>query len=223
MLARYDRSVIGLAAAFSAVAGYVDAIGFLLTGGSFVSFMSGNTTRLAIGLAGGTRLAGIAVLLIATFVGGVVIGTLAGRIAGKRRVPAVLMLVTILLAAAAGLHAAEAGTAVVLLMVMAMGAENTVFAEDGEVRIGLTYMTGTLVKLGKRITAALLGGDPFGWLPYLALWAGLLGGAVAGAVAFGRVGGDALWGAVAVMAVLTGVTSRMDFARFAGGPSAPRA
>jgi uncharacterized membrane protein YoaK (UPF0700 family) len=97
-------------------------------------------------------------------------------------------------------------------MVLAMGAENTVFAEDGEVRIGLTYMTGTLVKLGKRLTVALLGGDRFGWLPYFVLWSGLLTGAIGGALAFRTVGADALWAAVAVMAVLTAVASRMDLA-----------
>lgn len=30
--------------------GYVDAVGFMMTGGFFVSFMSGNSTRLAVGL-----------------------------------------------------------------------------------------------------------------------------------------------------------------------------
>ncbi len=79
MLTRYGRPVVALAVSFAAVAGYVDAIGFLLTGGFFVSFMSGNTTRLAIGLVAGTAAAGIAAGLIALFVSGVVLGALAGR------------------------------------------------------------------------------------------------------------------------------------------------
>ena len=33
------------------VAGYVDAVGLIETRGSFVSFMSGNTTRLGVGIA----------------------------------------------------------------------------------------------------------------------------------------------------------------------------
>ena len=42
----YRRRDIALAAGLSGVAGYVDAIGFLKLGGFFVSFMSGNSTRL---------------------------------------------------------------------------------------------------------------------------------------------------------------------------------
>jgi len=44
---------IALACALSALAGYVDAIGFLHLGGLFVSFMSGNSTRLGVSLADG--------------------------------------------------------------------------------------------------------------------------------------------------------------------------
>lgn len=172
-----DNRTRALAAAFSAVAGYVDAIGFLVTGGFFVSFMSGNTTRLGIGLVEEPAHAGLAALLLVTFVIGVMLGALVGRLATIWRRPAVLGLVTILLALAVVLHWLGAGLLVAIPMVLAMGAENTVFAEDGEVRIGLTYMTGALVKMGKRLTAALVGGDRFGWAPFLLLWSGLLAGA----------------------------------------------
>ena len=203
---RYDRRVRVLAACFSGVAGYVDAIGFLITGGFFVSFMSGNTTRLGIGLADRSPNGGFAAALIVTFVVGVMLGAVTGRLARAHRRPAVLGLVTVLLAAAVALHWMGANLLVAMPMVLAMGAENTVFAEDGEVRIGLTYMTGTLVKLGKRLTVALLGGDRFGWAPFLFLWSGLLAGAVAGALAYRGFGPNALMGAVVVMATLTILT-----------------
>jgi len=202
----YDRRIRILAACFSGVAGYVDAIGFLVTGGFFVSFMSGNSTRLGIGLAERAPSAGFAAALIVTFVVGVMLGAITGRIARAHRRPAVLGLVTVLLAVAVVLHWAGAGALVPIPMVLAMGAENTVFSEDGEVRIGLTYMTGTLVKMGKRLTAALLGGDRFGWAPFLLLWSGLVAGAVAGALAYHAFGANALIGAVVVMAALTIVT-----------------
>ena len=203
---RYDRRIRVLAACFSGVAGYVDAIGFLMTGGFFVSFMSGNSTRLGIGLAEASPTTVFAAALLVTFVVGVMLGTVVGRIAGTRRRPAVLALVTGLLASAVVLHTLGGGLLVAIPIVLAMGAENTVFAEDGEVRIGLTYMTGTLVKLGKRLTTALLGGDRFGWVPFLVLWSGLLAGAVAGALAYAAFGVNALVGAVVVMVALTILT-----------------
>src|SRR3982074_2234511 len=46
-----SRRNIILACALSALAGYVDAIGFLHLGGLFVSFMSGNSTRRRVSLA----------------------------------------------------------------------------------------------------------------------------------------------------------------------------
>ncbi|PTS89246.1 DUF1275 family protein, partial [Caulobacter sp. HMWF009] len=73
----YGKNDIALAAALSGVAGYVDAIGFLKLGGFFVSFMSGNSTRLGVGLATGHLEAALtALVLIALFVAGVVLGAL---------------------------------------------------------------------------------------------------------------------------------------------------
>ncbi|WP_304271037.1 DUF1275 family protein, partial [Brevundimonas naejangsanensis] len=66
----------------------------------------------------------------------------------------------------------------------------------------LTYMTGTLVKTGHALAAAVRGGDPWAFRPYMALWAGLVGGALLGAVVYGRLGLDALWPAAAVAMTL---------------------
>lgn len=183
-------------------AGYVDAVGFMMTGGFFVSFMSGNSTRLAVGLTQEAAYAALALSLIVAFVAGVSVGAFIGRTAKTRRGVAVLIFVSFLLTAAATLASFGADQPAILMLAMAMGAENTVFAEDGEVRIGLTYMTGTLVKLGKRITEALLGGDRFGWAPYFLLWLGLVAGAGLGATAYLHVGPQALWWPAGSMALL---------------------
>lgn len=206
---QYDRRVRILAACLSSVAGYVDAIGFLMTGGFFVSFMSGNSTRLGIGLAEGSPNVGFVAALLATFVAGVMLGAITGRVAKAYRRPAVLALVTVLLASAVVLNGLQAGPSAAFPMVLAMGAENTVFAQDGEVRIGLTYMTGALVKLGKALMAALLGGDRLGWVPLFLLWLGLLTGAASGALAYRSFGVSALIGAVMMMAALTIITGAM--------------
>ena len=75
----------------------------------------------------------------------------------------------------------------------AMGAMNMMFEVKGEVRIGLTYMTGTLVKFGHRLALALVGEERWGWLPYFVLWSGLVGGALLGASACHVMGALSLW------------------------------
>ncbi|MEI9993111.1 MAG: YoaK family protein [Rhizomicrobium sp.] len=199
---RHDRDARRLAIALSTLAGYVDATAFIMLGGFFVSFMSGNTTRLGVGLAEHTAAAPIAAMLIGAFVLGVIAGSLCGHFAGARRRPAVLGLVTLLLAAAALLGAGELRWSAAFVLALAMGAENAVFERDGEVQIGLTYMTGTLVKLGQRVTAALLGGPRLDWLPYFLLWLGLLAGTVLGATAQHYLGSGGLWIATAAAAIL---------------------
>ena len=207
---RHDRHVQTLAICLAGVAGYVDAVGFLETRGSFVSFMSGNTTRLGVGVTSISPTAATAAGLIATFVFGVATGTLTGHAAGRNRRPLVLLLVAALLAAAALAGMLQFRVVSLALTALAMGAENAVFEQDGEVSIGLTYMTGTLVKLGQRLAVALRGGDPFGWTSYLKLWLGLLTGAILGAGVDHRFGLGALWGAALAAALLSGAAARLD-------------
>lgn len=177
----------------SCVAGFVDAIAFVHLGGFFVSFMSGNSTRLGVGLALEAEAAAIAGGLILLFVCGVVLGSFANRDGARLGQVRAMVLVTCALAAAALLGGMGAPAIAMALLALAMGAENTVFQRDGEVSIGVTYMTGTLVKLGQRITAALLGKDAFSWIPYLLLWTGLVGGAALGAVAYTEFALNAVW------------------------------
>lgn len=206
----YDRRARSFAICLSVVAGYVDAVGFLALGGFFVSFMSGNSTRLSVGLATHSTDALVAGGLIVAFVLGVMAGAFAGAVARTRRPVAVLALVALLLALAAGLALAGLRAAALGAVAMAMGAENAVFEREGEVSIGLTYMTGTLVKFGQGVTAALLGGDRLGWLPYLALWAGLASGAVGGALCYPRLGLGALWIAAAAVAALAALAVKLQ-------------
>ena len=204
---RYAKRVQALAIGLSALAGYVDAIGFIQLGGFFVSFMSGNSTRFGVGLIERSQDAALAGGLIIMFIAGVIAGSLVGRFAKEQRRPAVLMLVAILLFNAASSAATGATEVAVTAMVLAMGAENAVFEHDGELHIGLTYMTVTLVKFGQRVAAALMGGPRFSWASYGLLWAGLVAGAVAGAVSFSWIGLSSLWFA-AVFAGIFAIIAR---------------
>lgn len=197
-----DRSDRALAAALAALAGFVDAIGFLGMGGFFVSFMSGNSTRLGVGVASEAAAAAIAATLVAAFVVGVAAGALVSRLAGSRSRSAVLALVATTLGLAAVLHQPGAVPGVFLLVAFAMGAENMVFQRNGDVAFGLTYMTGTLVRIGQRLADAVTGGPRWDWLPWTLLWAGLVTGGVVGAMAWLRFSADSLWIAAGLAAVL---------------------
>lgn len=186
----------------AAIAGYVDAIGFLKAGGFFVSFMSGNSTRLAVGAVTGAPSASFAAGLIGCFIVGVMAGTLAsGRDGNRARL--VLLVVAALLATAAASDALGVAQLGIFIAAAAMGAENATFARDGDVQIGLTYMTGTLVKFGQRLTRALQGRAQSEWLPFLLLWCGLIGGGLLGTLAFKMLGFAGLWFA----AIATGALS----------------
>jgi uncharacterized membrane protein YoaK (UPF0700 family) len=91
----------------------------------------------------------------------------------------------------------------VVTMALAMGAENAIFVEDGDVRIGLTYMTGALVNVGQRLAQVATGGDRFSWIPFLFQWAALVAGAVGGAATYRSIGLDGLWIAAFAASLLT--------------------
>lgn len=192
------------AGGLSATAGYVDAVAYLHLGGYFVSFMSGNTTRASADIVHGSLIgAGLALGLIGFFVLGVVTSALAFRRWETGRLPLVLALASLLLGAAALLPALAADPAVPPLLAMAMGVVNTSFTRNGEVSVGLTYMTGTLVKIGQNLAAALTGGSHTKWLKYLSLWTMISLGALVGATAYQLTGLLSLWAATATLTLWT--------------------
>lgn len=207
---RYDRSFRRLAICLAGLAGFVDAIGFLGSGGLFVSFMSGNSTRMAIGIAEATTLALAAAALIGLFVAGVILNIIASaKITFAHRKVVSTSGVAALLLGAASCKWAGSDVPATGLLCIAMGASNTIFRRDGEVSIGVTYMTGTLVKLGHRLADAALGGSPTAWIPYLLLWLALVGGGILGAASYAWCP-DASFGFAAAFALtLIPVTQRL--------------
>lgn len=197
------------AASLSALAGFADASGFIHLGGYFVSFMSGNSTRLGVGLAAGLEAASIAGGLIGLFVLGVIAGSLLNLQGDKAGGVRVLIGVSAALAVSAVFASLSGDGVAIALLVCAMGGMNAVFQRDGEVTIGVTYMTGTLVRMGQRIAAAITGGPKWNWTPYLVLWGGLAGGAACGALSYGVFGLACLWIAAAAALMLTLVFTRL--------------
>ncbi len=207
---RYDRDMRALALGYAALAGSVDAVGFLKSGGLFVSFMTGNSTRLATGLAQGTSVAAAAAALIALFVIGVVLNVIVSESvpALHRKVAATLGVSALLIAAAiadaCGLHRGA-----IACLCLAMGAANAIFRRDGDVGIGVTYMTGTLVRLGHRLADRLRGARDAAWAPYLLLWLSLVLGGVIGALGFLWSAQLTLWTITAASLALVAVTHRL--------------
>ncbi|AIY03541.1 hypothetical protein ART_3942 [Arthrobacter sp. PAMC 25486] len=185
----------------SSAAGFVDAVGFIHLGGYFVSFMSGNSTRGGTALAEGNWMGfALAFGLVAAFFFGVVSAAILRRLVPSRKRMAVLLYVTLALASAVVLFDLGVGSWLApAMMAVAMGAENVIFERDGEVSIGLTYMTGTLVKMGQHIANALTGGEKRLWRRYLLLWLSLTTGSIIGGLAYLALNLNALWIAVGVL------------------------
>jgi len=203
-----SRRNLALACALSALAGYVDGIGFLDLGGLFVSFMSGNSTRLGVSLAEG-RWSGAteALGLIALFVAGAASGSLIVLGRGANREPWVLLVEAALLTVAALCYTSGFSKAAVAAIVLAMGLENAVFQIDGGAGLGLTYVTGALVKVGQLLAAALTGGARWDWLPNLLLWAALVAGGVCGALAYHWINLAAIWFAAGAALALSAIVA----------------
>jgi uncharacterized membrane protein YoaK (UPF0700 family) len=200
---KYGLKLRLLAIGLAALSGFVDALGFINLGGFFVSFMSGNSTRLGVGLVHDWHHALISGGLIVCFVLGVMLGTVSAYRGFRSRACSVLMLVAALLTGAAGSHAFDLQVVAVGLTAMAMGAINCIFVgSSGEVTTGVTYMTGTLVKLGQGIARNLLLSQKVDCSGYMWLWLGLIAGGALGAAIYPIIGLTALWfAAIAAYAI----------------------
>ncbi|MFM5918560.1 MAG: DUF1275 family protein [Novosphingobium sp.] len=194
-----------LALALAGLAGFVDASGYLSADRYFVSFMSGNTTRLGVELARELSAALLPALLALCFVVGVFGGALlTGRLNGAHK-PALLGGVAGLLAIGAGLGGAGHDRAALLALAAAMGALNNSFQRDGQVAVGLTYMTGALVRMGQGLAARVLGRNSEPWGQWLALWLALAAGGTIGALTFLNLPQATFWIAAGIALALAGL------------------
>lgn len=193
------------------IAGFVDAVGFILSGGLFVSFMSGNSTQAGVELVDGQLATAASALgLVISFVCGVTLGHLL-----TIRCPG-LMLGTRILALALALGLATVSAALIpivgfslLPLAAVMGAMNTLFVADGRARVALTYATGTLVTFGVGLAERANGSRDSAWARPLCLWASISIGAIVGAIGW-RVGGVAI---LAVPTSLLGILGVLQILR----------
>ncbi len=144
-----ERDDLTLAIFLVALAGFVDAVGFLILGGLFVSFMSGNSTQFAI-RPGQAAWAGAAPAgaIVGLFVAGRRRRPLAATGSGRWRRPAILALEAVLLGLAGGDRRRRRFTKGAL-MAIAMGAQNALLHAVGDTKTSLTFVTGALVNFGE--------------------------------------------------------------------------
>ena len=213
---------IGLGVLLTAVAGYVDAIGYIALGGFFASFMSGASISLGVAISEGHwNAVWDAVFLIAAFLGSATAATVIAGVTGAWTLPAVLLLEGSLLAGAVLLAATGWPTSVSILpVVAAMSVQNTALRPVGGVRLGVTFMTGTLVSLGQGLGAVLLRRRwPWSGSPHALLWCAFVAGAAVEASLYAAFGFMTVAGPAALVAAMAALVSVM--VRFENRAQAP--
>ncbi len=199
----------------AALAGLLGATAYTHSAGYFVTFMTGNAQRAVLGFFRGDVVLSIsAALIVMCFVAGVVIASVCRRHFWVAHPHGPTVLTTLSLMAATvvdifdeGLEEANLDFGPILLVAFGIGALNTSFVKDGEVSVPLSYVTGTLVKMGQGIERHIAGGQAADWLGYFLLFANFaLGAALGGCISLVVNGTWMLVAASAVCALTTGYT-----------------
>jgi uncharacterized membrane protein YoaK (UPF0700 family) len=197
------------------LAGVLGATAFTHSAGYFVTFMTGNAQRAALGFFRGDVVLSVSAgLLLVCFVAGVVIASVCRRHFWVAHPHGPTVLTTFSLLAATVVDVLDEGWeenlldfAPIMLVAFAIGALNTSFLKDGEVSVPLSYVTGTLVKMGQGIERHIAGGTAADWLGYFLLFSSfVLGAVVGGGISLVVNGTWMLVVATSVSALTTGYT-----------------
>jgi uncharacterized membrane protein YoaK (UPF0700 family) len=150
-----------------------------------------------------------ALLLIATFLTGIVVASVLRRRVWRDHphgatvlVTASLLVATVVDVLTVGWSGTQVDFAPILFVSFGMGALNCSFVKNGEVWVPMSYVTGTLVKLGQGIERHMAGEDDVhGWLGYALLWLAFTTGAVAGGFVSLVVSGSQMLAAAFVLSL----------------------
>jgi uncharacterized membrane protein YoaK (UPF0700 family) len=173
------------------VAGYLDGYGLLFLK-TYVSFMSGNTTSTGVNI-GSAKFgaASNAALAVVCFVAGSFFGSLLAQSKARHIHRVSFACVAVLLGAVAGLEWYGPGNTAfeIALLCLAMGVVNPALTKIGVEPVSLTFVTGTLNRIGGHLASAAgrkpltdSNGDGDSHLRRAGLdasvWSGFIGGAV---------------------------------------------
>jgi uncharacterized membrane protein YoaK (UPF0700 family) len=153
----YDARLQWASAVFLAlVAGYLDGYGLLFLG-TYVSFMSGNTTFAGLKTGQGYFQAALpSAVAIIFFVMGSFLGNIFTESKLRYSHRLTFGLITGLLAAVAGVewYGARNLTSEIATLSLAMGMMNPALSKVGAESVSLTFVTGTLSRIGGHLAAA---------------------------------------------------------------------
>lgn len=187
------------------IAGFVDAVGYAHLGGLFLSFMSGNSTRLGIQLAEmHWSMAGLTATIITSFVAGAFAGTRVADAAGDWKLVRILAVEVVLFTAAATLTGIGTGFHSLVPVALAMGMQNSVHQIVAGADVGKSFVTGALFGLGQSLARLASGKSrPSEAVSYALSWGCFVVGAGIGALTLSGAGLTvALAGAAVLLAGL---------------------
>lgn len=145
-----------LAMCLSLIAGYLDGYGLLVLG-TYVSFMSGNTTFTGLKTGQGHFDAALpSAIAIASFVSGSFFGNLLtqSRLRQPHRVIFALIAVVLLTIAGLDRHEPWNAPSEIAMLSVAMGMMNPALSKVGAESVSLTFVTGILNRLGGHLASA---------------------------------------------------------------------
>lgn len=157
------------------VAALTDATLYLHSKELLAVYVTGDTSKLGqFASQGNFQKALPLVGIVFTFLIGTIAAAWTGNRLGRLRAPVLLMAVGLLVMAAWPASAPDYPYLLVILLALAMGTLNQVCSQEP----GVTFVTGTLVKLGRHVAT----GDFRGALPLILRWFVWLIGAFIGAI-----------------------------------------
>ena len=203
-----------LAICLTMTAGYLDGYGLLVLG-SYVSFMSGNTTMAGVRIGQGNLLAALSpAIAVLSFLAGSFAANLITHSPLRHAHSVLFGVITALLVISSGLgNDGIWKTIEIAVLALGMGMVNPALSQIGGEAISLTFMTGTLSRIGSHLALALkrspVPGSEGPWDTHLyrarldaKSWACFFGGAILSGILMSFIRDFALLPAIAMMVVL---------------------
>jgi uncharacterized membrane protein YoaK (UPF0700 family) len=174
----------------TALAGFLDAVGYVQLQHLYVSFMSGNSTQfgMAVARADWTDIL-LAGVVIGSFIVGACLGTLVCEVSDRFEIFAVLGSEFLIFLAALALAASAYNRAALVLVALAMGAQNNLHQIVAGADVGKGFITGTLFALGQSLALWLRRRKPISQAgSNLLSWLAFIGGVAVGTFVLGVIG-----------------------------------